>query len=454
MSLRTRLTVALSVVLALIVGMSITVVVLQRARLIEQLDDRLTSIAPLERPANNRAGPDGQARPDPPAQGPRQISDVYIATLTAEGDVTVEIQGQLLDQVVDLTDFTSVPEARRFVTADSVDGSESFRVLHEPVPGGGASIVIAVPTNEIDQTIGRLILTFTVVSLAIAAILGSLAYWVWRLSLVPLARITDTADAIAAGDRDQRVPELSDTTEAGRMARAMNTMLDERDRSDDRLRQFVSDASHELRTPLTSIQGYLELYSAGGFRSERDMDDAVRRMTDESNRMRDLVENLLHLARMDEEMALVLAPADIGDLVRDVCTDMSTAYPGRTVTAQAPPSGELVCTIDQNKVRQLLTGLVDNAFTHGPDASAVVGAATRDGQIVLSVADDGPGMTADEAARVFDRFYRGDSSRTRPQGGSGLGLAIAKMVAEQHGGHIELATAPGKGATFSIYLDA
>ncbi len=457
MSLRARLTVAMTVVLLLVVGMSVTVVVLQRARLIDQLDEQLTSIAPLDRPA---APPRSQAtdqpgRPNQPrsfAEDGRQISDVYIAVVFPDGTVDLLVQGQLLEQVVDTSSFTDIPEERSFLTATSVDGSASFRVLHEPSPDGQASTVIALPTGDIDQAVNRLILTLTVFALAIVGILGALAWWVWRLSLIPLARITDTADAIANGERDQRVPELSDATEAGRMARALNTMLDQRDESDDRLRQFVSDASHELRTPLTSIQGYLEIYRAGGFRERAELDDAVRRMAGESERMHDLVTNLLQLARMDEAGQLVMTRTDVGELVRDVCADMGTAHRGRSVTAEAPERGRLTADIDTNAVRQLLTGLVDNALIHGPEAEVVVRAGLADDMLVLAVADDGPGMTTEESARVFDRFYRGDSSRSRDRGGSGLGLAIAKLTAEQHGGRIELDTSPGNGATFTIFL--
>ncbi len=458
MSLRARLATALSVVLALVVGMAIVVVVLQQDRLVDQLDERLESIAPLERPDGSAPPPgaqtDRQDEPRPLAQDRRQISDLFIAVVSPDGSVERLVQGQLLDQVVDTSQFTSIPATRVFSTVESADGSASFRVLHEPAPGGEASTVIALPTTDIDQTVSRLVLTFTIVSLAIAGVLGALAWWVWRLSLVPLARITDTADAIVSGDREQRVPELSDTTEAGRMARALNTMLDQRDESDDRLRQFVSDASHELRTPLTSIQGYLEIYRAGGFRTEGQLDDAVRRMTDEADRMGHLVSDLLNLARMDEESSLNIEPTDVGDLARDVCSDLLAAHRGRTVTADAPERGQLMAYIDGQRVKQMLTVLVDNALTHGPEASVTVGARIESGRLVLTVADDGPGMSEEESTRAFDRFYRGDSSRSRPRGGSGLGLSIAKMIAEQHEGHIDLHTAKGAGSTFTISLPA
>ena len=468
MSLRARLVTVLAVVLAMVVGLAVVVVAVQRDRLYAQLDDRLVAIAPLQRPGDDptQPAPEGEPRDaqpgaprggsdDPLVQGSarRPISDVYIASVSPDGTVATIIEGQLLEAVVDTSGFAATPpDGRGFSTVDSPDGAATFRVLSEPSRDGQSTIVIAVPTRDVDQNVRRLVVTFSLVGGAIALTLGALTWWVWRLGLVPIARLTDTADAIAHGDRAQRVDELSVTTEAGQMARAINTMLDQRDEADDRLRQFVSDASHELRTPLSSIQGFLELYSAGGFRAPGEMDDAVRRMTDESNRMAGLVGNLLHLARMDEEQPLSIARTDIAELVRDVCADMGTAHPGRTVTASAPDVGELVAEVDAAKLRQLLTVLVDNALVHGPSASVEVEAHAEATQLVLTVVDDGPGMSSAEAERVFDRFYRGDSSRSRLRGGSGLGLAIAKMVAERHGGSISLDTTLGEGSSFAIQL--
>lgn len=460
MSLKSRLATALSIVLLLIAGMSVAVVILQQARLVDQLDQRLISIAPLGRtdgagPPPNPAGsgqPAPSVAPGPLPQTERQISDVFIAEVGSDGSVDVLVQGQLLEQTVDTTSFAQAPLSRTFSSAQSEDSTTSFRVLHEPIRGRDASIVIALPTSDIDQSIQRLTLTFAIVTTAIAIILGVLAWWVWRLSLIPLARITNTADAIAQGDRDQRVPELSVATEAGRMARALNTMLDQRDESDDRLRQFVSDASHELRTPLTSIQGFLELYAAGGFQEREEMDDVVRRMTSESDRMRDMIENLLRLARMDEGAGVVPAPTDIGMLVRDVGADVGTAHPRSTITVDAPEKGQLFAEVDEQKVRQVLVGLVDNAIIHGDGAPVLITATTENSELCISVSDDGPGMTDEESARAFDRFYRGDRSRARHSGGSGLGLAIAKMVSEQHGGTLDLRTAVGQGATFTMTI--
>lgn len=454
MSLKGRLVTGVALVFLLVAGLAIGVVAIQRDQLVDQLDDQLIAIAPLERPLDDSAVPN-------PGQGVERgagrepISDVYIAAVATDGTVDVIVEGQLLDDVPDTTIFAGDPAAERtFQTLESVDGSTRFRVLVDPTPEGDASLVIAIPTADVDQTISRLITTFALVALAIAITLGAVAWWVWQLGIRPLSRMTDTADAIASGDRGQRAPELSDTTEAGQLARALNTMLDQRDGAEDRLRQFVSDASHELRTPLTSIRGCLELCANEEFRQSSQLDDAIRRMTDESDRMDGLVRSLLHLARLDEHQPLLVEPTDIGEVVRDTCADACSAHPGRDVSADAPERGELIAEVDRQKVRQVLSGLIDNALVHGPEATVEVLARRTSDELLLSVSDDGPGLSAEDATRVFDRFYRADNSRSRLQGGSGLGLAIAKSVAERHGGDIDLTTAPGEGCRFTIRIPA
>lgn len=452
MSLRARLVTGVSVTLVLVIGLAVAVVAIQRDQLIGQLDDQLAAIAPLERPAPPRGDQASAGEQTAPGSGRQPISDVYLAAVALDGSVDVIVQGQLLTDAVDTSQLMgTVATQRSFTTLDSVDGSTTFRALVEPGPGV-AAVVIAIPQTDVDQTIDRLIVMFALVAAAIALTLGAVAWWVWKLGIRPLADMTTTANAIAAGDRGQRAPELSNATEAGQLAEALNSMLDQRDGAEDRLRQFVSDASHELRTPLTSIRGYLELYSGGGFREAGELDDAVRRMTDESDRMAAMLEDLLHLARLDEEQPLLIEASDIGELVRDVCADASTARPRQVITADAPERGELVVPVDRRKLRQMLVGLVDNAAVHGADAPVEVSARSAGDSLVLAVTDDGPGLAADDALRVFDRFYRGDPSRTRATGGSGLGLAIAQSVAQRHGGTIELETELGDGCTFTIRI--
>ena len=296
----------------------------------------------------------------------------------------------------------------------------------------------------------NLIATYAIVALLVAGVLGLLAWWIVRLGLRPISAVTAAAEAIAAGDREQRAPAIDDRTEAGQMASAFNVMLDQRDEAEGALRRFASDASHELRTPLTSIRGYLDVYQAGGFREPGQLDDAVRRMRDESVRMGDLVEQLLQLARLDEARVLDVDSIDVGRMVGDVVANARAAHPDRAIEVAAPPVGDLIADADHDRLKQVVTVLVDNAITHAPDARIEVAASAEAGHLKIVVSDDGPGLDEDDASHAFERFYRSENSRSRASGGSGLGLAIARSIVEAHGGTIRLRSSPGRGCEFSV----
>lgn len=452
MKLRTRILTGFAVVLVLIAGLGVAVVVAQRNQLTDQLDRQLEAVVPLDRPAP----PDRGTQPppaDPVRSGADPISDIFIAALLTDGTIEVLVQGQLLDDVPDLDQLAEVSGGgRTFTTVDSVDGSTRFRVLVDQMGDGAVTTVIALPTTDVEETVQRLAATFAVVVLLAGAILGIIAWWIVRLGLRPISAMTETARAISGGERDRRAPEIDGRTEAGELADAFNLMLDQRDEAEDRLRRFASDASHELRTPLTSIRGYLDLYAQGGFREPGQLDDVVRRMQSEAGRMGILVEELLQLARLDEGQALIVAPADIGALARDVVADALAGHPDRSILADAPDDGEVVAEVDRDKVKQLLASLVDNALTHAPGADIEVRAAKTADQLTFVVTDNGPGLSAEHASQVFTRFYRGDSSRARTVGGSGLGLAIAESIAVVHGGTIDLRTAPDEGCEFTVRI--
>lgn len=199
------------------------------------------------------------------------------------------------------------------------------------------------------------------------------------------------------------------------------------------------------------MRGYLDLYAQGGFREPGQLDDAVRRMQSEAERMTGLVESLLELARFDEEQTLQRTPIDLASLIDDVIAGSRAAHPDRQITADVD-SGMPMISLDGPRVQQLLAGLVANAVTHAPDATVVVRARSIDDGVEIVVVDDGPGLTSEQAEQVFERFYRGDPARARSTGGSGLGLAIASSIAHAHGGTIELTTAPGEGCEFAVCL--
>jgi two-component system, OmpR family, sensor kinase len=306
--------------------------------------------------------------------------------------------------------------------------------------------------------VARLVRVEALVTVAVLAVLGLVTWWVVRLGVWPVQRMTKTAAAIADGDLSQRVPDVVRGTEAGELGEALNTMLGriehafaERGRSEARLRQFVADASHELRTPVTTIRGYAELYRTGGLRDEGELDVAMRRTEQEAVRMGSLVEDLLLLARLDQGRPLQRVPVDLDVLVRDAVRDAGAVDPVHPVTAVA--AGGVVVPGDADRLRQVVTNLVGNARVHTPPGTPVEVRTSREGdRAVLEVADAGPGMPPEVAERAFERFYRADPARSRHQGGTGLGLAIVQATVDAHGGTVSLSTAPGQGTVVRVEL--
>jgi len=450
--LRTRLLLATGVILVVVVGGAALILRNQAQYLTNQIDERLSASRPfVGGPPPGVVGgavPSGVDAPDQP------VSNLYVGVYD-EGRLQILLEGQLLDDTPDLTvgDITHAVDGEPF-TVSGDKGRTRFRVvvMHQTVGSVEAS-VLALPLDEVDKAIERLRLGLAAGVVGITATLLLAVWWVERLGLRPVARVTEVADAIAAGDQTRRVDRVDERTEAGRLATAFNVMLDERDAADERLRRFVSDASHELRTPLTSIRGYLELYSEGGFRGDGQLDDAVRRMSHEASRMQSLVEDLLLLAKLDEHPMIQQEPIDVSEMLEDVASDARAVQPERSVTVHAP--GPVIASGDRLRVEQLIGILVSNALVHTDRDAEVHLTARSDGPSVeVEVRDGGGGLDDDQAVRVFDRFYRGDESRARSSGSSGLGLAIARSIVDAHGGGIQLLTAPGAGCAFIVRLPA
>ncbi|MGC4106219.1 MAG: HAMP domain-containing sensor histidine kinase [Thermomicrobiales bacterium] len=345
--------------------------------------------------------------------------------------------------------------ARDTVTIDAEQGDERFRALVLPQQSSGGWIVVTQSLSEVDAAIDRLVWTLLVAGGVLVVVLGAMVFWVQRLGLRPIARVTAAAEAIAAGDRSYRLAGEDARTEAGKLSHAFNLMLDERDESDVRFRQFVADASHELRTPLTSVRGYLELYREGAFRSDGEMDDAVRRMSAETTRMYGLVEDLLVLASLDEGRPLRRDVVDLGQILRDAAEDAGAVQPARRIVLVAPEVGPVVVG-DGSLLVQGVGILVANALAHTPESADVTLTAMEDGgQAFVTVADKGPGLDAESAQHIFDRFWRGTKARERSRGrggGAGLGLSIARSIVEAHGGTISVQSTPGVGTAFAISL--
>ncbi|WP_237404836.1 sensor histidine kinase [Actinacidiphila reveromycinica] len=370
-------------------------------------------------------------------------------------------------------------------------GGGSWRVLIVPVGGdsgaggdhgggdrgrfvGGAAaapppagVVVASSLDDVSSTTSRLSTAFLVIGGVVVALLGVAGWFAVRAGLRPLRRIEATAAEIAAGrPLSHRMPAASPGTEVGRLSSALNGMLAQiesafaaRAESEQQMRRFVADASHELRTPLAGIRGFAELYRMGALADEADVKRTMARIESEAVRLGGLVEDLLTLVRMDEQRPLQLAPMDLRTLAVDALHDTTALDPTRQVTLTGPGDrdsapGPAPVLGDEARLRQVVANLVGNAVAHTPQGTPVrIGVGTSGGHGVLEVADRGPGLAPDQAARVFERFYRVDASRSRAAGGgAGLGLAIAAALVAAHHGTVELDTAPGKGATFRIRL--
>ena len=449
MSLRNRLRLALTAVFAVFVVATVITLLSQRQELNDQIDEQLLS-TPVPLPPRREA-PGGGEPPDTANDDGSPISDLYLATIDVTGEVMVVVQGQRLEDVPDLEALLDdVPPKDGLFTVPGVEGISEFRLLIVQ-RGLGEQVLVALPLDDVQSSVKRLAYTLGGVLVLIGFALALVWYWVARYGLRPIAEMTSTADAIAAGDRSRRAAEYDEGTEAGRLASAFNVMLDERDSDERRLRSFVSNASHELRTPLTSLRGYLDLYSEGGFRGEGQLDDVIRRMSGESARMQLLVEDLLQLAKFDEGQTLDLVDVDVQLMLGDIASAAVAAYPERLIDVSAADVRPL--RADRLRLHQAVAAVVDNAMTHteAPGKVRLVAREDEDG-VEITIADDGPGITSDDLDRVFDRFYRGDDSRARSTGGSGLGLSITRAIIEAHVGRITASHDPDGGARFIIWL--
>lgn len=326
------------------------------------------------------------------------------------------------------------------------------------LPRTGGAIVVASSLVPINQTLGRLLAVEVGVGLLVLALTYGLGLALARQATRPLEEIAAAADDIAAGDLDRRVPDEGERSEAGRVALAFNTMLARiqeafarRDATESRLRDFVADASHELSTPLTSIRGYAELFHRGLAERPADLATALERIESEATRMGVLVDDLLLLASFDAGRPLARDPVDLARIAADAGADLRVVNPDRPVAVEVP--SPVVVRGDESRLRQVAANLISNVRRHTPaEAPVTVRARSEGGFGVLEVADRGPGMTAEQAAHAFDRFYRVDKARSRAMGGAGLGLSIVASIAEAHGGHATVTAEPGAGTTFSVSI--
>ncbi|BFV58143.1 HAMP domain-containing sensor histidine kinase [Kitasatospora sp. CMC57] len=468
LSLRTRLLLLTLLLVATgLAGSDVFVLGTVRGSLVDRADEqlqrfgeplsqrdpvRVTDVRPFNQAAGRRTAP---ALP----------SQYLVQFLGADGSVQ-----QLLREPMGDADpgprLTGLGPLREPFDAPGENPGHRWRVLVLPLtkstPSTPQYVLTAISLDDVDSTVSRLETSFLVIGGVVLLLITALGTVAVRAGLRPLSRIEQDAELIATGGLSHRITQPPTTTEVGRLSAALNSMLGQleaafaaRARSEARMRRFVADASHELRTPLAGIRGFAELHRMGAL---QDVDRAMDRIESEAIRLGTLVEDLLTLARLDEERPLDLAPMDLRTLAADALHDLTALDPGRPVSLTGPagtgsPQAAPVLG-DEARLRQVVTNLVGNAAKHTPPGTPVrIGVGRTATHCLLEVADSGPGLTPDQSAQIFDRFYRVDLSRSRQDGGgAGLGLAIAHALTSAHHGSLTVDSIPAQGTVFQLRL--
>ncbi|MGB8021751.1 MAG: HAMP domain-containing sensor histidine kinase [Candidatus Nanopelagicales bacterium] len=445
MSLRARMLAGLCIIAGLLVAAGLLILTIQRGYLVDQVDDRL--MRQLETAADVASGDPAVDAAGLPRRA-RGLADAYLGVVTGDSLRTIDTPATDpgLTPVIDPTDLPTTP-----ATVPATGGSAPrMRILTSRLDSGG-TLVLGRSTAEIDTAQTGLRTAMLAVGAALLAVISLVFWWMLRLGLDPIRRVTRAARSITAGDTSTRVEPFPAGTEAHDLGTAFNQLVEANESTQARLRQFVADASHELRTPLVTLKGYAALYGAGGIADEATTADAMRRIKTEANRMGRLVEDLLLLTEMDQGPTLAAGSVDLIPILTDLVGDLQVLDPTRTVTLTAPDSA--VVAGDRDRLTQVLAALTTNALRHTPPGTAIdLRVSTSANAVRVEVADHGPGIAEQDLPKVFDRFYRADVARARASGGSGLGLAIASAIVRAHGGTVGVTSPPGQGATFWVQL--
>ena len=469
LSLRTQLVLVTSVLIALAIAVtSLVAISALRAQMVHQLDEEMkaSSSSLVSSVGTSQTRQDGA------------VGSYRVYVLDQHGNVLYSIAGadQQAENEPVLTGWDSEKVKKYHETGTTVNsrtGSNDWRImpisLESSTNGQASSMVIALPlkqTNQVVALVGVLTFAFGLATLAAAI---AMTWVIVTRTFEPLARVEQTAAKIAAGDLSQRIEDYNPSNEIGNLAISLNTMLAQIEssfnaqaKSEAKMRRFVGDASHELRTPLVSIRGYSELYRQGALPNDEALATAMGRIESESKRMGQLVEDLLTLARIDERRESKLAPFDLFHLAVDASNDAYATSPDREVSLVgltddvAPTSAPVIG--DESRMRQVVANLLTNAMRYTPAGTPLeIAVGVREDVpgyplSVIEVRDHGPGIHGEDRERVFERFYRTDTSRSRETGGTGLGLSIVAAILEQHDGSVHIEETPGGGATFVISL--
>ena len=462
MKLQTRLVATFSLLLLIVVAVvGIAVVGSTRSVLVGAIDEDLAVIqAGIRDKFLNSTDLLEQVTltvdPDRPAvKSPQALVIVDVQERTVEGQASGFTDDP--DPLPNIETFANLIAKGEISTISSEDNSLNYRAFAWATDTGEIG-VWAVPLAEVDSAVSNLVRTFAITAV-IVAVFGALATWfAVRRELRPVDQMVDTATAIAAGDLTQRVDVIHSSTELGRLGTALNEMLVqiedaiiEEQNAKARLTDFVADASHELRTPIAAVLGYSELYRQGALVESKDIDNAMRRTGTETSRMERLVGDLLLLARLDRQQAFKPTSVNLTEVVRDAVTN------SEAIDADYPITFDVVGSIrvmgDEQRLTQVVANLLANARVHTPKGTSVaVSLREKDHRVILNVIDDGPGLPEEEAGKLFERFYRIDSSRSRDTGGAGLGLAIVAAIVAAHDGTIEASNEDGHGARVTVSL--
>ena len=437
-------------------------VLILRSQLVGDLDDRLDQRAPVAREFARSATLDAPVPPDVAAFRFLEFNTAVIV-LENDGEILFSApsgSSAAPDPLPDLGDLDigqlGAGEVERRDLSTANDAGPHYRALATRIDPDTV-LVLAAPLESIIDTIKTALITLVIAGIVTAAALALLIWLVVRRSFRGLDAMVTTAGTIAEGDLSARAPLGNAHDEVGRLGQALNTMLDEvesatraRADSQEQLRRFVADASHELRTPLTTIRGYADLYRQGANSAEQ-TETAMTRIEHEAIRMTTLVEDLLLLARLDQNRALSTEAVDVAALVEEPVDAARAIEAARPIELELAGGGPFQTNGDAGRLRQAVDNLLANVREHtSAEAGVRVIVSTADNRVRIEVADEGPGMSEEAASHAFERFYQAAGSNSRS--GTGLGLAISAAIVEAHDGRIDLDTQLGAGTTFTMTL--
>jgi two-component system OmpR family sensor kinase len=476
-SLLNRLTLGVVLLSAMgFIASDVAAQTLLRSYLTQQMDAELSGIAGGSLPRVDRAGIAHEAREnEPESESERSASpaaEVPLQRVPTSISVTlIGPAGIVLGQIGGDLNSTEITSYLQSITPEQVIAranrpftiqapNSDFRVIAQRLPSGLSTVVVAQSFEDIDRTLRRLQGLFILIGLAMILLIALASRKVIKVGLRPLASVEETAERIADGDLTARLPDVKPNTEVGRLVSTLNTMLGRieesfsaRVESESKLRRFVADASHELRTPITAIRGFAELHRQGAVEGEEKTKELIGRIESESKRMGSLVEDLLLLARLDQSREMKLEPVNLTKLVSDAVESARAAGPGYIVKFEKV--GEDCYALgDNDRIHQVVANLLANARTHTPAGTTIdVSLSQGEDGVRIRIADNGPGLSKEDQARIFERFYRADSSRVRTDGvGTGLGLSIVDAVMRAHAGQVSVESELGKGAAFTLFF--